>query len=107
MLARMSTVRRILDLDPETSSRIDTLAAAKGQDAATIIADAVELLGSVVDVDEPDIDEDVRRLREFEATGEAVPFEEVKRWVESWVSANELSRPTPFPTLSASAAFLS
>jgi hypothetical protein len=38
----MSTVRRILDLDPETDARIETLAARKGQDAAAVVADAVD-----------------------------------------------------------------
>ena len=89
----MSTVRRILDLDPDTDARIDALAAEKGQDAAAVVADAVELLDSLVDLDGPDVEEDLRRLRAFERTGEAVPFEEVKAWVESWGSANELPRP--------------
>jgi len=43
----------------------------------------------------PDVNEDLRRLREFERTGEAVPSEEVKAWVESWGSPRELPRPTP------------
>lgn len=43
----------------------------------------------------PDIEEDLRRLREFERTGEAVPAQDVKAWVESWGTANELPRPTP------------
>jgi predicted transcriptional regulator len=43
--------------------------------------------------DGPDIEEDLRRLRAFERTGKAVPFEEVKAWVDSWGTANELPRP--------------
>jgi predicted transcriptional regulator len=91
----MSTVRRILDLDPDTDARIEAIAAEKGQDAAAVVADAVELLDSLVDVEGPDVEEDLRRVREFERTGEAVPGEEVKAWVESWGTANELPRPQP------------
>lgn len=43
----------------------------------------------------PDIEEDLRRLREFERTGEAVPLEEVKAWVRSWGTPNELPPPKP------------
>jgi predicted transcriptional regulator len=44
---------------------------------------------------EPDIEEDLRRLREFERTGEGVPLEEVKNWVRSWGMPNELPPPRP------------
>jgi hypothetical protein len=60
-----------------------------------VVADAVELLDSVFDVDGPDVEEDLRRLPEFERTGEAVPGEDVEAWVESWGTANELPPPKP------------
>jgi hypothetical protein len=44
---------------------------------------------------EPDIAEDIRRLHEFERTGEAIPLDEVKAWIESWGSDQELPRPKP------------
>jgi predicted transcriptional regulator len=88
-------VRRTLDLDPDTDARLDALAAEKGQDAAAVVTDALALLDSIVDIEGPDVEEDLRRHREFERTGEAVPFEEVKAWVESRGSANELPRPQP------------
>jgi predicted transcriptional regulator len=91
----MATVRRTLDLDPETDARLNALAAEKGQDAAAVVADAVVLLDSVISIEGPDIEEDLRRLREFERTGEAVPWEDVKAWVESWGSSSELPRPHP------------
>jgi predicted transcriptional regulator len=91
----MATVRRTLDLDPDTDARLSALAAEKGKDAAAVVADAVVLLDSIVDIEGPDIEEDLRRLREFERTGEAVPSQDVKAWVESWGTANELPRPTP------------
>lgn len=95
VLAPMTTVRRVLELDPDTNARIDALAAQKGQDAAAVIADAVELLDSFGEIEEPDVEEDLRRLRAFERTGEAVPLEDVKAWCESWGTANELPRPQP------------
>lgn len=89
----MATVRRILDLDPETDARLASLAAEKGQDAATIVSDAIALLDSVINIEGPDIEEDQRRFAEFQRTGEAVPFDDVKAWVDSWGTANELPQP--------------
>jgi predicted transcriptional regulator len=91
----MSTMRYILDLDPETDTRIKTIAARTGQDAATVVADAVELLASVTEINGPDIEEDIRRLEEFERTGLAIPGDEVKAWIDSWGTPNELPRPQP------------
>jgi predicted transcriptional regulator len=91
----MSTVRRVLDLDPETDARLAALAAEKGKDPAAVVADAVALLDSVAGFESLDIEEDARRLREFERTGESVPLEEVEAWVESWGTANELPPPQP------------
>ena len=89
----MSTVRRTFDLDPETDARLSALAAEKGQDAAAVVADAVTLLDSVVEIEGPDVEEDLRRLREFERTGEAVRSEDVKAWVASWGTSHELPPP--------------
>jgi predicted transcriptional regulator len=52
----MRTVRRILDLDPETDARIAALAARKRQDPAAVVAEAVELLDSVIDIDGPAVE---------------------------------------------------
>lgn len=91
----MNVVRRTFELDPETDARLQAIAAARGQDVAAVVADAVALLDAVAPVEGPDIEEDIRRLREFERTGQAVPLDEVKAWVESWGTANELPRPKP------------
>jgi hypothetical protein len=45
----------------------------------------------------PDIAEDRRRLDAFKQTSAAVPLDEVKTWVASWGSTNELPRPAPLP----------
>ena len=44
---------------------------------------------------DPDIGEDRRRYEEFKRTGLAVPLDEVKAWVASWGTADELPRPKP------------
>jgi predicted transcriptional regulator len=44
---------------------------------------------------EPDISEDRRRYDEFKRTGLAIPLDEVKAWVASWGTADELPRPQP------------
>lgn len=91
----MNIVRRTLDIDTDTDARLRELADERGQDVAAVIAEAVALLDSVVDIAGPDIAEDRRRLEAFKQTRAAVPLEDVKAWVASWGSANELPRPTP------------
>jgi hypothetical protein len=42
-----------------------------------------------------DVSEDRRRFDEFKRTGLAIPLDEVKAWVASWGTAEELPRPQP------------
>jgi predicted transcriptional regulator len=91
----MPTVRRTLELDAETDARLRALADARGQEPSAIVSDALALLDSATDESDLDIEEDLRRLREFERTGEGVPLEDVKVWVRSWGTANELPPPKP------------
>ena len=89
----MGHVRRTFEIDSETDTRIEYLAAERGQDASAVVAEAVAMMTATVEIEGPDIEEDLRRLEEFERTGEAVPMEEVKAWVESWGTGNELPMP--------------
>ena len=73
----MNIVRRTLDIDSETDARLNELAAERGQDVSAVLAEAVALLDSVVDIGKPDIEEDRRRLREFRRTREALPLHPV------------------------------
>jgi hypothetical protein len=59
-----------------------------------VAADAVELLDSIIEMDGPDVQEDIRRLEEFERTGIAVPGAEVKAspWALSADEVAELDR---------------
>jgi predicted transcriptional regulator len=89
----MNVVRRMIEIDPDTDARLQEMAKERGQDVSAVLVEAVALLDSVVEIDDPDIEEDRRRLREFERTREAIPLHEIKAWVESWGTSNELPRP--------------
>jgi predicted transcriptional regulator len=91
----MNIIRRTLDIDVATDARLRELAAERGQDVAAVLAEAVALLDSVVDIVEPNIAEDRRRLDDFRRARQAVPLHQVKAWVESWGTDNELPRPLP------------
>jgi hypothetical protein len=89
----VNIIRRTLDIDAATDARLRELAAERGQDESAVLAEAVALLDSVIDIGNPDITEDRRRLQAFRQTREAVPLHEMKAWVESWGTDHELSRP--------------
>jgi predicted transcriptional regulator len=91
----MNIIRRTLDIDTDTDARLRQMADERGQDVAAVLAEAVALLDSVVDIAGPDVAEDRRRLDAFKQTRTAVPLNDVKAWVASWGSANELPRPAP------------
>ena len=92
-LHAMNIIRRTLDIDALTDARLRELAAERGQDEAAVLAEAVALLDSVVDIGNPDVAEDRRRLDAFKSTREAIPLHQVKAWVDSWGTDNELPRP--------------
>ncbi len=91
----MNIIRRTLDIDADTDARLREMADERGQEVAAVLAEAVALLDSVVDIAGPDIGEDRLRLDAFKQTRAAVPLDDVKTWVASWGSANELPRPAP------------
>jgi hypothetical protein len=41
------------------------------------------------------MEEDERRLAEFERTRMGVPWDEIKAWMESWGKPDQLPRPQP------------
>jgi hypothetical protein len=91
----MNLVNRTLEIDAETDARLREMAKERGKNVAAVLAEAVALLDSVVDLTGPDIGEDRRRYGEFQQTRTAVSLNDIKRWVESWGSADELPRPQP------------
>ena len=91
----MNLVNRTLEIDVETDERLREMAKERGQDVAAVLAEAVALLDSVVDITGPDVSEDRRRYDDFRKTRIAIPLDDVKAWVSSWGSENELPRPQP------------
>ena len=91
----MNRVRRTLEIDADTDVRLREMATERGQEVAAVLAEAVALLDSVVDLAGPDIGEDRRRYDDFKRNRLAVPLDDVKAWVSSWGSADELPRPQP------------
>ena len=91
----MNIIRRTLEIDAGTDTRLTEMAAERGQDVAARLAEAVALLDSFVDLAGPDIAEDRRRLNEFFNNRRAVPLNSVKAWVANWDTAEELPRPSP------------
>ena len=91
----MNLVNRTLEIDVDTDARLREMAHERGQDVAAVLAEAVALLDSVVDLSGPDIQEDRSRYDNFRRTRLAVPLDDVKAWVSSWGSENELPRPQP------------
>jgi predicted transcriptional regulator len=91
----MNVVRRTIEIDQDTDARLQEMAKERGQDISAVLTEALALLDSVVEIDHPDIEEDRRRLENFHRTREAVPLHEVKAWVESWGTSNELAPPRP------------
>jgi hypothetical protein len=89
----MSLVSRTLEIDADTDARLRELALERGKDVAEVLAEAVALLESVIDISGPDVVEDRRRYEDFKRTGLAVPLNDIKTWVASWDSEDELPRP--------------
>jgi predicted transcriptional regulator len=88
----MKRVQRTLELDAETDERLTALAKQRGMNVSAVVTDALALYGLGDDLD---LEEDLRRLREFEQTRMGVPHEEVKAWVDSWGAPDELPPPVP------------
>jgi predicted transcriptional regulator len=91
----MNLVNRTLEIDVDTDARLREMARERGQDVAAVLAEAVALLDSVVDLSGPDTQEDRGRYDDFRRTQLAVPLDDVKAWFSSWGSENELPRPQP------------
>jgi predicted transcriptional regulator len=91
----MNIIRRTLEIDAGTDARLTEMAAERGQDVVAVLAEAVALLDSVVDLAGPDVAEDRRRLDEFLDNRKAIPLDGVKAWVASWDTAEELPRSAP------------
>jgi hypothetical protein len=103
----MSTKTHTIEVDEATVKVLEARAAARGISISELLADlsgAGEALPddmrAMRDAGDgpwaPDLlAEDARRLAEYRRTREAVPWDEVKAWLESWGTPNELPAPKP------------
>ena len=103
----MSKARKSVEIDARTAEVLEARAAARGLTLSELLADLAiaedALPPTLVEMREegtgpwsPEIlAEDARRLAEFRRSREGVPWPEVKVWVESWGTDNELPAPKP------------
>ena len=101
----MTVKRRKIEVDARTADVLEARAAARGQSVSELLADLVS------DETSPDLEsmrsagrgpwspevlaEDARRFADFQRSHEGVPWEEVKAWMKSWGTPNELPPPKP------------
>ena len=103
----MNVKLRTIEVDAHTADVLEARAAARGLSVADLIADLAWATESLP----PDLQamcdngegpwspealaEDARRFEEFQRKREAVPWDEVKAWMQSWGTPNELPMPKP------------
>src|ERR1700674_3909066 len=99
-------VRRI-EIDALTADLLEARAAARGISISELLADIAhneaalpaDLAAMRAEGRGPwsaeALEEDARRLAEFERTRMGAPWDEVKGWMDSWVTPNELPSPKP------------
>jgi hypothetical protein len=103
----MNVKLRKIDVDTETADLLEARAAARGMSVPELLADIAcneevlppdlaEMRAKGEGPWSPEVlEEDARRLTEFERTRMGVPWDEVKVWMESWGTPNELPPPKP------------
>jgi predicted transcriptional regulator len=102
----MNIKLRTIEIDADTANALEERAAARGVSVSELLSELIEVENALSDLEglresgqgpwAPEIlAEDARRLSEFEATGEGVPWEEVAAWMRSWGTPDELPRPKP------------
>jgi hypothetical protein len=98
---------RKIEVDVETADLLEARAAARGMSVAELLADIAcnegvlpaDLAAMRTSCEGPwspgALAEDARRLAEFERTRMGAPWNEVKAWMQSWGTPNELPPPKP------------
>jgi hypothetical protein len=103
----MNVRLKTIEVDEQTAEVLKERAAARGLSVAELVADLAWASNTLP----PDLQamcdngegpwspealaEEARILSEFERTREGIPFEDVKAWMESWGTSNELPPPKP------------
>jgi len=103
----MNVKLRTIEVDAHTAEVLEARAAARGLSVAELIADLAWTsenlppdLRAMCERREgpwsPDaLAEDARRLAEFQRTREALPWADVKAWMQTWGTPDELPPPKP------------
>ncbi len=101
----MTTRLRQIEIDAETAEALEAQARARGMTVSELLAE----LAGISDAVPADLEalraagrgpwspqvlaEDARRLADYQRTGEGVPWAEVRAWMRSWGTENELTPP--------------
>ncbi|MDP2410076.1 MAG: hypothetical protein Q8M26_07300 [Pseudolabrys sp.] len=103
----MNIKLRQIEVDAETAEALETQAEARGISLQQLVS---ELAGTTHQIPAdlealraagrgpwaPEIlAEDARRLAEYNRVGEGVPWDDVRAWMQSWGTAEELPPPRP------------
>jgi hypothetical protein len=103
----MNAKLRTIEIDAQTADVLEARAAVRGLSVAELIADLAWASESLPpDLQEmcdkgegpwsPEVlAEDVRRFEEFQRTRIGLPWDEVKAWMQSWGTPDELPPPKP------------
>jgi hypothetical protein len=103
----MTTKLRKIEVDAETADLLEARAASRGLSLAELLADLAsnaqalpaDLAAMRAHGEGPwsqdNLDEDARRLAEFQSTRVGVPWDDVRAWIASWGTSQELPRPKP------------
>ena len=101
----MNVKLRAIEIDAETADLLEARAKARGMSVAEFLADIAcneealpaDLAQMRVNGEGPwspqALEEDARRLAEFERTRMGVPWHDIKAWMESWGTPNQLPVP--------------
>ena len=105
----MNTKRRSVEIDFDTAALLEARAASRSISVAELIADLANnetaLPAGLANMRargegpwSPEaLEEDARRLAEFDATRRGAPWSEVRAWLESWGTESELPPPVSRP----------
>jgi len=101
----MNVKLRSIEVDADTADLLEARAKARGMSVAEFLADIAcneealpaDLAQMRVKGEGPwspsVLEDDARRLAEFERTRIGLPWHEIRAWIESWGTPNELPRP--------------
>jgi hypothetical protein len=101
----MPTTKRTIEVDEQTADLLEARAAARGMSVPALLADIAsnenalpaDLAQMRANGEGPwsadALQEDARRLAQFERTRMGAPWSEVESWLRSWGTPNELPAP--------------